>query len=103
MTTLLVLYPTPTDPVAFEDHYRARHLPLVAALPGISHARFALGLDGDGGPVYGVFQAEFASPEALSAALGSPAGRAVQEDVPRYATGGATVLTFDAEDVPSAP
>ncbi|MFG5408804.1 hypothetical protein ABXN37_12795 [Piscinibacter sakaiensis] len=39
--------------------------------------------------------ADFASAEALFAALGSPAGEAVAADVPRYSPGGATLLHYE--------
>ncbi|HKT56951.1 MAG TPA: EthD family reductase [Microbacterium sp.] len=101
MHKLLVVYPTPTDRSAFERHYRQTHLPLVGRLPGVRDMEFALNLDAEGGPVYAIFEATFPSAEALGAALASPEGRAVQEDVPNYATGGATVLTYAPESVPA--
>ncbi|NYE21154.1 EthD family reductase [Microbacterium immunditiarum] len=98
MHKLLVLYPEPVDRAAFERHYRDVHLPLCARLPGLVDMAFALGVDEpDGGPYFAVFEATFASAEALGAALASPEGQAVQADVPNYATGGAVVVPFAAE------
>jgi len=97
MHRLLVLYPPPVDPGAFERHYREVHLPLAARLPGASGMSFALGIED--GPYFAAFQADFASGEALGAAMGSPEGRAVEADVPNYASGGAIVLTFEVEEV----
>jgi uncharacterized protein (TIGR02118 family) len=100
MHKLLVMYPPPVDRDAFERHYREVHLPLCTRLPGVVDMVFAVGIDEpDGGPYYAVFEATFASAEALGAALASPEGQAVQADVPNYATGGAVVLPFAAEQL----
>ncbi|QIM18926.1 EthD family reductase [Leucobacter coleopterorum] len=101
MHKLIVLYPEPTDRVAFEAYYRETHLPLCAKLPGVQSINFSLGVTPPGdGPYFGVFEASFADEAALSAAMSSPEGRAVEADVPNYATGGATVLTYPAVSYP---
>ena len=97
MHKLLVLYPEPVDRDAFERHYRETHLALCEKLPGVVEIGFSLGLAE--GPYYAVFEASFADGAALSRALGSPEGAAVQADVPNYATGGAVVLTFPQEQL----
>ena len=98
MHKLIVLYPEPLDRAAFEEYYRSTHLPLCQDLPGVREITFALGIAEPGeGPYFAVFEAAFDSKEALDAALASPAGLAVEADVANYATGGATVLTFEAE------
>ncbi len=101
MHKLIVLYPEPADRAAFEAHYRDTHLPLCAKLPGVQDISFSLGISAPGeGPYFAVFEATFADEAALGAAMSSPEGRAVEADVPNYATGGATVLTFPAEVLP---
>ncbi len=103
MHRLMVLYPAPVDRAAFERHYRDVHLPLCTRLPGVVEISFALGVDAfDGGPYFAVFEATFASADALGAALASPEGQAVQADVPNYATGGAIVVPFAVEQLVSA-
>ncbi|WP_396656575.1 EthD family reductase [Microbacterium sp.] len=103
MHKLLVLYPPPVDRAAFERHYREVHLPLCTRLPGVLGISFSLGVDEpDGGPYYAVFEATFASAEALGAALASAEGQAVQADVPNYATGGAVVVPFAVEELVTA-
>ena len=97
MHKLLVLYPAPADPAAFDAYYRSTHLPLVQALPGIRDVQFATGLTE--GPYFGVFEASFDSTEAFGAAMSSPEGAAVAADVPNYASGGAIVLDFPVETV----
>ncbi|GAA1616608.1 EthD family reductase [Leucobacter chromiireducens] len=100
MHKLMVLYPEPQDRTAFTAYYESVHLPLCAALPGVQRISYALGISEPGdGPYFGIFEAEFASEAALLAALASPQGRAVETDVPNYATGGAQVLRFPVAEV----
>lgn len=101
MHRLIVLYPEPADRAAFEAYYRETHLPLCAKLPGVQDISFSLGIGARGeSPYFAVFEATFADEAALGAALSSPEGQAVEADVPNYATGGATVLAFAAEQLP---
>ncbi|MFC7752604.1 EthD family reductase [Tsukamurella soli] len=96
---MLVLYPEPTDRRAFEEHYRAVHVPLAMKLPGLRAARFSLDVVAPAGAGYfALFEADFDSAEALQAALASPEGVAVNRDVPNYATGGVQILMFEAEE-----
>lgn len=101
MHKLIVLYPEPSDRAAFEAYYRETHLPLCAKLPGVQSISFSIGIGAPGStPYFAVFEATFADEAALSAAMASPEGQAVEADVPNYATAGATVLTFPAEHLP---
>ena len=97
---LLVQYGRPTDPAAFDRHYRDVHVPLARAIPGV--VRFELGraeaLGDDGGP-YLVATLDFDSAEAFAAGLQSPEGAAAAGDVANFATGGATMSHYDVEDV----
>jgi uncharacterized protein (TIGR02118 family) len=100
MHKLVVLYPAPVDKNAFRAHYVDNHLPLVAQLPGLLGHRYSFDVAAPEGeaPYFAVFEADFADGPALGAALGSPQGAAVQEDVPRYATGGAIVVHYPIAD-----
>ncbi|MHA3724714.1 EthD family reductase [Leucobacter sp. HY1910] len=98
MYKLIVLYPEPTDPAAFESYYRGTHLPLCAKLPGVQDISFAIGL-GAPAPYFAIFEAAFVDEAALGRAMSSPEGQAVEADVPNYATGGATVFTFPVEQL----
>ncbi|WP_024355376.1 EthD family reductase [Leucobacter chironomi] len=101
MHKLTVLYPEPTDRAAFTDYYLSTHLPLCAQLPGVQEITYSLGISEPGeGPYFAIFQASFADEAALGAALSSPEGRAVEADVPNYATGGAVVFPFAVETLP---
>jgi len=101
MHKIIVLYPHPNDPAAFEQYYRAVHLPLARKLPGMLDCRFTLSVNAEGGssPYFAVFEADFADQVAMVAAITSSEGRAVQADVPNYATGGAIVLDYEVESV----
>lgn len=97
MTTLTVLYGTPTDPEAFRGHYEAVHLPLARAIPGAEDLSYSLRVGRIAGDadVFASFRASFPSRAALDAALASPEGVAAQADVPAFATGGVTILVED--------
>ncbi|SDH87092.1 EthD family reductase [Agrococcus jejuensis] len=94
MHRLVVLYPQPIDPAAFADHYVSTHLPLADRLPGLLASRYSLEVHGEGSPYFAVFEADFADPAAMAAAMASPEGQAVAADVPSYATGGAVVIDY---------
>lgn len=93
MHRLIVTYPKPADAAHFLDYYVARHLPLARQLPGLLGCRYArLQALGPGEPPYFlVFEADFASEQAMFAALGSPIGAQVAADVPNYSPAGAAL------------
>ena len=98
MHKLVVLYGPPVDPDHFRDYYVNQHLPMVRDMPGLRAWRYALDVASaapDGSPYFAVFEAEFDSADAMAESRGSDAGRKVAADVPNYATGGATILTFE--------
>lgn len=101
MHRVVVLYPHPKDPQAFEEHYRDVHLPLAKKLPGMLDHRFSLNIDAGEAesPYFAIFEADFESREAYQSAMGSPEGRAVGADVPNYATGGAIVMNYATETI----
>ena len=98
---LLVTYGQPTDPAAFDAHYRDVHTGLAQAIPGL--VRFTTGhtesMDGTPAPSYFVAELDFESAEAMGAGMSSEAGRAAGADVATFATGGATMTHFDVRDV----
>jgi len=98
MHRLVVLYPQPTDPDAFREHYVSTHLPLADRLPGMLASRYSLDVHDAGGAYFAVFEADFADGPALGAAMASPEGQAVAADVPNYATGGAIVVDYPVTD-----
>ncbi|MFC7405621.1 EthD family reductase [Georgenia alba] len=99
MHKVLVLYPPPADPAAFEQHYRDVHLPLVRKLPDMLAHRFTLAVRSqeEPSPYFAVFEADFPDEETYVASMASPEGQAVGADVPNYASGGVVVLHYDVE------
>lgn len=99
---LLVLYTTPADASAFEAYYRDHHLPLVRAVPGLRAVARSTGPAGSpAGPsdVHQVSTYTWDSMADLERGLRSPEGEAAAADLPNLATGGATVLFYEEEEL----
>ncbi|MCW2915794.1 MAG: ethyl tert-butyl ether degradation protein EthD [Actinomycetia bacterium] len=81
----LALYETPTDPEAFDRHYRRVHIPLGRRLQGLR--RYAVCRDvaavRGGAPYYLVAELEWDTMDELRAAFASPEGRATAADAAR--------------------
>ncbi len=83
MASFFALYPAPDDVEGFERHYREVHLPLIEAVDGVTEVRTtrATGTPRGADPPYHlVFEAVFASDEALQAALRGEAFREAGRD-----------------------
>ena len=99
---LLVQYGQPTDPDAFDRHYRDVHIPLARQIPGLISVTIARPTAlGDEPAPYVVAELDFESHEAFGAGLQSAEGQATAADVPTFATGGVSMSHFDVEDVTS--
>lgn len=100
---IMVLYPTPRDPAAFERAYRDEHSPMVtpATFPGLTRfvaSRITGTADGSRAPFARVAELHFPSLQALQAAAGTePAKRAVAHAV-SISTGGAPVFLIAEEE-----
>lgn len=96
MHKLVVLYPHPESPEAFQRYYTETHLPLAATLPGLRASRHAFGVDGVGAPspYFCIWEGEFDSADAMGAAMQSAVGQAVAADVVNYATGGCVIVHY---------
>ena len=101
---LVIAYGQPTDPAAFDRHYRDVHIGLAQAIPGLQ--RYTVGhprsMDGSTPPAYLVAELDFESAEAMGAGMNSEAGAAAGGDVATFATGGARMTSYDVEDVSPA-
>ena len=78
----IVLWDTPSDPEAFDRHYRETHIPLVRKLTGLRS--YTLGRDISavrGEPYHMVAELTWDTMDELRAAFASPEGRAVGADV----------------------
>jgi uncharacterized protein (TIGR02118 family) len=100
MVKLTVLYGHPKDPAAFERYYAQTHLPLAAKMTG--HTRLELskvvGAPGGGQPAfYRMANVYFDSPAKMEATMGSPEGKAVADDLPKFATGGVTLFVSEVQ------
>lgn len=78
-----VLWETPTDPEAFDRHYREVHIPLARQLPGLRRYTLSrnLALVRGEGPLYQVGELDWDDMAALRQAFESKVGRATAEDV----------------------
>lgn len=103
MTRIVSLHGHPTDPAEFDRYYRDVHTPLVQRIPGVRNIRFGRVVqmeDGSPAPFYLISDVYFENREALDAAQSSPEMAAALADVPRFATGGVSILVCEYEDFP---
>jgi uncharacterized protein (TIGR02118 family) len=96
----LAVYETPTDPEAFDRHYREVHIPLGMRLPGLRRytvSRDLAALRGDA--CYMVAELEWDTMDDLRAAFASPVGRATATDAARLQElAPVRSMVFTAED-----
>jgi uncharacterized protein (TIGR02118 family) len=93
----VVLYNQPEDPEHFRSYYESTHIPLAAGLPGLKAWRYSFDVSSPGQedpPYFCIFEGEFESAEAMGEAMSGEYGQKVGADVPNYASGGATILTY---------
>ena len=97
MHKFVVLYNQPEDPDHFRDYYVNKHVPLAAGLPGLKAYRYSFSVSSPGQddpPYFCIFEGEFEDAAAMGEAMSGEYGQKVGADVPNYATGGATILTY---------
>jgi uncharacterized protein (TIGR02118 family) len=101
MAHMLVIYRTPKDPKAFDEHYFNVHVPLAKQLPGL------IRYDASTGPVvhlagakeaYLIGTLHFESVDAIKAAFSSECGRACAEDRRVFAPNDEDVQMFLFDD-----
>jgi uncharacterized protein (TIGR02118 family) len=102
MTRLLVLYGQPKDPAAFDKYYRETHILIARRMKGLK--KWTIGKvqgmpDGQPAPFYYVADLYMESRADFDRLLASPEGQAAVDDVPNFATGGATFLYTEVEGV----
>ena len=90
---LVVLYPTPIDPAAFERAYHAEHMPLMRRVitPPDRTPTFKV-VGPQAAPFYRMAEVHFATLEDLSAFATSPEGRHARSSAQRLYTGGEPVV-----------
>jgi uncharacterized protein (TIGR02118 family) len=92
---ITVLYGAPKDPDAFEKYYAEHHMPMVYKVKGIRRVELAKALPGPGGAApayYRVTELWFSSMAQLQKVTGRPDWKQIVDDVPNFATGGATII-----------
>jgi uncharacterized protein (TIGR02118 family) len=96
---ITVLYGAPKDPAAFEKYYAQSHMPLVYAEKGIQKIELALAVPGPGGPApfYRITELWFESAEKMQEVTSTASWKKIVEDVPNFASGGATILIAKVE------
>lgn len=99
MFQLHVLYNTPEDPAAFDQHYRDVHAKIVVQIPGVTGytATWCVpGPDGSTPPYYATATLEAESAEALNAAMGSEQGQVATADLANFAGAGVTLVSGES-------
>jgi uncharacterized protein (TIGR02118 family) len=97
---LLVMYPTPKDPNAFERAYREEHLPYAGprlaglGASGVVSKRVAAG----GTPYHAISDVSFPSMEALQACAASKGGQEALAHAASISTGGPPVILIVSDD-----
>ncbi|HWZ59007.1 MAG TPA: EthD family reductase [Gemmatimonadaceae bacterium] len=94
---LVVTYNTPKDAAAFEKYYAEKHLPFLATkMAEIAPTSGVLvkfsSTDGKAPALYRKAELTFASMDALKKGMATPGWQAVYADLPKFASGGFTVL-----------
>jgi uncharacterized protein (TIGR02118 family) len=94
---MLTLWVKTKDPDAFDKYYIATHAPLVKQLPGITSYEISKGAvtqeASQPSPYHMISIVGFDSMAALTAAIESPAGKAMVDDLKNFAAG-TSVLFF---------
>ena len=103
MMKLTVLYSPPSDAEAFEAHYLAVHMPLVAAIPGLVRTETSLCVatpDGSPLPYHRIAELYFDDADSLGAGFATEQGRASGADAADLAgrTGSTVTMVVSALD-----
>jgi len=106
MIRVLALHNTPIDLSSYDDYYVNVHMPLVRRIPGVTNIRYGRVIraaDGGPAPYFLISDVYFEDEAALQVAIESPEMAEAFADVPNFATGGATIMICEAEDISPVP
>jgi len=99
---LLVMYPAPTDPVAFEKDYREKHLPYAGPRlmgAGATSVISKRGIAAGGAPLFhAVSDVTFPTLELLSACAAASSGQEALAHAASISTGGAPTILVVNDD-----
>ncbi len=102
MAQVLVLYPHPSDPAAFDRHYFDVHSKLALKIPQLQGLRVSRGpITSPQGacPYHLIAQLSFGSFDELERGLGSEESRIATEDLKNFAPDDRQVYLFDTLDL----
>jgi len=87
MIKLIAMYKTPGDKEMFDKHYFEKHMPLVAAIPGLikSEVSKVKALPGTESNYYLMTEMYYDDMDAFNAAMGSAEGKASARDIVNFA------------------
>ena len=103
---IIVIYPTPRDPAAFERVYREEHSPMVTqkTFPGLTRfvaTKISGTADGKPAPYARVAELHFPSLQALQAAAASDGAKRAVAHAISISTGGAPLFLVAEEETTS--
>jgi uncharacterized protein (TIGR02118 family) len=102
MARLVVLYKTPKDAAAFDQHYFTKHVPIAKKLSGLRKYEVSQGpVATPAGPsgFHLVATLYFDDLTAVQKAFASPEGQAAAADVATFTTDPPLMLIFDNREV----
>jgi uncharacterized protein (TIGR02118 family) len=99
---MLVVYQTPKDAAAFNNHYFGTHVPLAKKIPGLRHYEVSQGpIMTPAGPsdFHLVATLHFDDMTAIENAFSSAEGKAAAADVLKFTSDRPLMLLFDNREV----
>ncbi len=104
MARMVVIYKTPRDPKAFDQHYFSVHVPMAKKLPGLRKydvSRGSILTPAGGATPYLIATLHFDDVPAIRSAFGSPEGQACAADRQLLAPDDADLqmYLFETDDV----
>jgi uncharacterized protein (TIGR02118 family) len=95
MHKLIAMYTQPSDPAAFDKHYKEVHRPLVERIPGLAKLVLNRGLPAPWGAppkYYLIAEMHFKDEATFNTAMASPENAAAGKDVRGFAKDIATLM-----------
>jgi uncharacterized protein (TIGR02118 family) len=87
MVKIIAMFKTPGDKEMFDKHYYEKHMPLVAAIPGLikSEVSKIKALPGTESDYYLMTEMYYENMDAFNAAMATPEGKASARDIVNFA------------------
>jgi uncharacterized protein (TIGR02118 family) len=100
MALLVVMYKTPHDAAAFDEHYFEKHIPLAKKIPGLRKYEVSRGaVATPAGPSNYRLWHSYDDVAAIQKTVASAERQAAVADVQTFATGGVDIFMFDTRPV----